>query len=63
LHLSSREYKLGKDPKSLGLIEASANAAVEVRTVKCSSALLKSWTPLFIASSRAARGTEVGCVR
>jgi hypothetical protein len=41
LHLSaaySREYKLverGKDPKSLGLIEASVNIVVEEKTVKC----------------------------
>lgn len=26
----------GKDPKSLGLIEASANIIVEVKTMKCS---------------------------
>jgi hypothetical protein len=44
LHLSacSREYKLsgrGKDPKSLGLIEASANIVVEEKTVKCSPCL------------------------
>jgi hypothetical protein len=69
LHLSacSREYKLtgrGKDPKSLGLIEASANIVVEVRTVKCSPALLKSCTTcLFIASRRAARSTRVGRIR
>jgi hypothetical protein len=41
LHLStySREYKLvgrGKDLKSLGLIKASANTTVEVKTVECS---------------------------
>jgi hypothetical protein len=46
LHISawSREYKLSgieKDPKSLGLIEASANIVVEEKTVKCSSAFLK----------------------
>jgi hypothetical protein len=44
LHLSaySREYKLvgrGKDPKSLGLIEASANIIMKVKTMKCSPAL------------------------
>jgi hypothetical protein len=49
LHLSacSREYKLirrGKDPKSLRLIEASANVVVEVKTVKCSPTPLKPWT-------------------
>jgi hypothetical protein len=46
LHLSvcSREYKLierGEDPKSLRLIEATANIVVEVRTVKCSPCLLE----------------------
>jgi hypothetical protein len=46
LHLCacSREYKLsgrGKDPKSLGLIEASANIVMEEKTVKCSPASLK----------------------
>jgi hypothetical protein len=30
-----------KDPKSLGLIEASANIAVEEKTVKCSPLPLK----------------------
>jgi hypothetical protein len=44
LHLSacSRENKLvgrEKDPKSLKLIEASVNIAVEVKTVKCSPPL------------------------
>jgi hypothetical protein len=45
MHLSacSREYKLvgrGKDPMSLGLIEASATITAEVRTMKCSPACL-----------------------
>ena len=68
MHLSAciREYKLierGKDPKSLGLIEASANIVVEVRIVKCSPAFLKLWTALFIASRRVARISWVGRVR
>jgi hypothetical protein len=46
LHLSaySREYKLSereKDPKSLWLIEASANIVVEEKTMKCSPISLK----------------------
>jgi hypothetical protein len=64
LHLSacSREYKLigrGKDPKSLRLIEASANVVVEVKTVKCSSVPWSCGLPLFIASRRAARSPGV----
>jgi hypothetical protein len=47
LHLNacSREYKMsrrGKNPRSLGLIEASANIMVEEKTVKCLPASLKS---------------------
>ena len=68
MHLSaySREYKLSereKDPKSLWLIEASANIVVEVKTVKYSCALLKQWSPLFISSRRAARSVRVSRVR
>jgi hypothetical protein len=59
----------GKDPKSLGLIEASANIHVEVKTVKCSSSCLRPWAPLFIASTRATKSAttchmwERRCVR
>jgi hypothetical protein len=49
----------GKDPKSLGLIEASANIRVEVKTVKCSPSRLKPWAPLFIALRRATRNARV----
>ena len=54
IHLSaySREYKLvgrGKDPKSLRLVEASANIAVEEKTVKCSPLLLEALdVPIYI---------------
>jgi hypothetical protein len=47
---------------SQGLIEASANITVEVKTVKCSPASLKPWTPLFIASRRVAKSDGVGRV-
>jgi hypothetical protein len=53
----------GKDPKSLELIEASANIIVEVKTVKCSPASLKPWMLLFIASWRASRSVRVYRVR
>jgi hypothetical protein len=68
LHLSvcNREYKLigrGEDPKSLGLIEASANIVVEVRTMKCSPCLLEAMNYPIIASTRAARSIGVDHVR
>jgi hypothetical protein len=62
LAVGSTNRSRGEDPKSLGLIEASVNIAVEVKTVKCSPASLKPQTPLFIASRRAAMSAEVGQV-
>ena len=55
-HTSSSEE--GEVPKSLGVIEASVNIVVEVKTVK-SSPPEKHRAPLFIASRRASRSAMV----